>query len=399
MNLWLKSAIIGVIAATAMFLYQKKVRQNRQLPEYTVSYTIKTEPNPASSKPYSPASAMNIISKRLDAAQYQHDIRQEGKNSIITRLYHITDTAIPVSMLTADGRIQFTEVYNLSETSEMLQMALNIPKEETTAEKEKPEKKQEDSISVKEVMLADDLEPLPEVEPPPANKALEIITILPPYREEGNGRLIYPAEIGMVKLKDTAAAMALLTTENVRKLTPAGLRICFGQPEKITKNKKETEQQVRFYFIKTSADSQVITVLQNEDIEDARPDYDQYGKVQVNMEFKKRSVRKWTNMTRNNIGRPIAIVLDNTVLSAPNVISEIPDGVSTISGNFTVAECSMLAEALKNEILPAKAGIITVEVKEEPKRLQLSKILLFTLGAFVVVTGLAFFVFKTLKAS
>ena len=67
-------------------------------------------------------------------------------------------------------------------------------------------------------------------------------------------------------------------------------------------------------------------------VTDARQDFDQFGKVEIQMEMNKVGASIWKKMTEENVGKPIAIVLDNVVQSAPNVISAIPDGTSSISG-------------------------------------------------------------------
>ena len=70
--------------------------------------------------------------------------------------------------------------------------------------------------------------------------------------------------------------------------------------------------------------------IEGDPISDASMEFDQYGKVEVRMSMKSFPATIWKKMTEENIGRPIAIVLDNIVHSAPNVISSIPDGTSSM---------------------------------------------------------------------
>lgn len=93
-------------------------------------------------------------------------------------------------------------------------------------------------------------------------------------------------------------------------------------------------------------------------IVDARQDFDPNGKVEVTMSMNSEGARVWRRVTGDNIGRQIAIVLDNYVYSAPNVNDEIGGGRSSISGNFEVAEAQDLANILKAGKLPAPAHIV-----------------------------------------
>ncbi|MCX7696501.1 MAG: protein translocase subunit SecDF [Bacteroidales bacterium] len=98
--------------------------------------------------------------------------------------------------------------------------------------------------------------------------------------------------------------------------------------------------------------------LEGDKVVDAWQDYDQTGKVEVSMLMNSEGARIWKDMTGKNIGKSIAIVLDNIVYSYPVVQTEIAGGRSQITGNFTVAEAQDLANVLKSGKLPAPARII-----------------------------------------
>ena len=98
--------------------------------------------------------------------------------------------------------------------------------------------------------------------------------------------------------------------------------------------------------------------LEGDAIFDARQEFDQYGKVEVRMEMKNFGAVIWKKMTEENVSKPIAIVLDNIVYSAPNVINAIPNGTSSISGSYSQQEASDLANILKAGKLPAPAKIV-----------------------------------------
>ncbi|MCL2413351.1 MAG: protein translocase subunit SecD, partial [Bacteroidales bacterium] len=98
--------------------------------------------------------------------------------------------------------------------------------------------------------------------------------------------------------------------------------------------------------------------LTGEVVTDARQDFDQFGNVEISMSMNSEGARTWRNLTGANVGRAIAIVLDDFAQSWPNVNQEITGGRSSISGQFTVAEGQDLANILQAGRLPAPARIV-----------------------------------------
>ncbi|MDR1951750.1 MAG: protein translocase subunit SecD, partial [Bacteroidales bacterium] len=98
--------------------------------------------------------------------------------------------------------------------------------------------------------------------------------------------------------------------------------------------------------------------LTGEVVTDARQDFDQHGRVEITMAMNSEGARTWRNLTGANVGRPIAIVLDEYAYSWPNVNQEISGGRSSITGSFSVAEGQDLANILKAGKLPAPARIV-----------------------------------------
>ncbi|HUR67328.1 MAG TPA: protein translocase subunit SecD, partial [Chitinophagaceae bacterium] len=172
-----------------------------------------------------------------------------------------------------------------------------------------------------------------------------------PYQDE-KGKVSYPAPIGNVNIKDTAQVRAYL--QELQLYFPSDIIWAYGIPEKTKKGK--STGLVPLYALRTFG--RTTAKLEGDAISDARQDFDQYGKVEVRMEMKNFGATIWRDLTKRNIGKPIAIVLDNIVYSAPNVISEIPSGTSSISGNYSQQEASDLANILKAGKLPAPAKIV-----------------------------------------
>jgi SecD/SecF fusion protein len=166
------------------------------------------------------------------------------------------------------------------------------------------------------------------------------------------GEIYYPASIGQVAIKDTAQFREYL--EQSRSNFPADVLWAYGIPAKDKKGKEAFT--VPLYALKTFGRPQA--KLEGDAISDASQDYDQYGKVEVRMSMKGFGASIWSKMTEENVGKPIAIVLDNIVYSAPNVLGKIPDGTSSITGNYSQQEAADLANILKAGKLPAPAKIV-----------------------------------------
>ncbi len=158
------------------------------------------------------------------------------------------------------------------------------------------------------------------------------------------------ATVGYAEIKDTAMVNNLL--RKVKDVFPRDLKLAWT-----IKPDKRTPDYLELVALKvTSRDGG--PALGGDVIVDARQDYDQNGRVEVSMNMNSEGARIWKRLTGDNIGRQIAIVLDNYVYSAPNVNSEIPNGRSSITGNFEVNEAKDLANILKAGKLPAPARIV-----------------------------------------
>lgn len=180
-----------------------------------------------------------------------------------------------------------------------------------------------------------------------------------PSRDEA-GNVSIPPYIGFVLIRDTVKVRGYL--DELRVNFPADVAWAFGTPSKDAKGK--TSDLVALYALRTFG--RATAKLEGDAISDASMTFDQYGKVEVRMEMKNFGAAIWKKMTEDAVGdpgnpndnKPIAIVLDNVVFSAPNVISVIPNGTSSISGNYTQQEATDLANILKIGKLPAPAKIV-----------------------------------------
>ncbi len=179
------------------------------------------------------------------------------------------------------------------------------------------------------------------------------IQFIPPSQGP-NGRPIFSSAIAYVAIRDTTLVRSYLNIPAIKASFPAQLSWMFGIPERDRKN--NTQKFVPLYAIKTFGRDRA--KIEGDAVNSAAMDFDQSGKPEVRMTMTASGARDWAKMTTENKGKPIAIVLDNIVYSAPNVNEPIEGGTSQISGGFSVEEAQDLANMLKIGKLPAPAKIV-----------------------------------------
>ncbi len=136
-----------------------------------------------------------------------------------------------------------------------------------------------------------------------------------------------------------------------------GVKFMFSdQTVEIKMNDGKKEQMHFMYAIKIPQDGAKLT---GKDVENASDGFDaETGEITVNLKMTDEGAEKWAQMTTENVGRQVAITLDNVVYSAPNVINPIRDGNTQISGGFSIEEAQSLAGLLNAGALPAPCEII-----------------------------------------
>jgi SecD/SecF fusion protein len=184
------------------------------------------------------------------------------------------------------------------------------------------------------------------------NPLLRTVQFTQPYQGK-NGQYTFPAEIGYTLKKDTATLNAYLAMPEVRSKFPANLVFMYGKVESEDPKSKDV---LPLYAIKTLDNG--IAELEGDHVANAAQDFDERGKVAIKMNMDKLGTSIWGKMTTRNIGKPIAIVLDNIVYSAPNVNDAITTGNSQISGNYSLKTAQDLAQILESGKLPAPAKIV-----------------------------------------
>lgn len=163
--------------------------------------------------------------------------------------------------------------------------------------------------------------------------------------------------VGYALGRDTARVNEYLNNRNVRELLPRDVKFLWSV--------KPVNEQTSLYELiaikVTNRDGRA--ALEGDVITDARDDFEQTrGSAIVSMSMNAEGSKTWARMTKDNIGKSIAIVLDNYVYSYPRVDTEITGGSSQITGNFTSAEAKDLANVLKSGKMPAPARIVQEDI-------------------------------------
>ncbi|HMO32084.1 MAG TPA: protein translocase subunit SecDF [Lacibacter sp.] len=167
------------------------------------------------------------------------------------------------------------------------------------------------------------------------------------------------ATLGFVFVRDTAKFSQYAQLDVVKSVLPSTLRFYFGA--KPVKNKND-ESLMEVFVIRTIAGTDK-PKLSGESVIAAGQDVDsRNGEVQVTMGMDNKGSRLWEKLTGDNVGKAVAIVLDNYVYSAPRVNQAISGGNSVISGSFSIQEAQDLAAILKTGKLPAPARIVQEQV-------------------------------------
>jgi SecD/SecF fusion protein len=174
--------------------------------------------------------------------------------------------------------------------------------------------------------------------------------------QAGNMRPGQGPVVGYAAVQDTARVNNLLNQSQIRNIFPRTMRLYWNV--KPVRGQENTHELVAIR--ETTRDGEA--PLTGEVITDARQDFDNMGQVEISMNMNREGASVWRRLTSENIGKSIAIVLDDYVYSFPTVQQEISGGRSQISGQFSVQEAQDLANILRAGSLPAPARIVEENV-------------------------------------
>ena len=290
--------------------------------------------------------SFNIISSRIDhfGVTQPNIQRLPNSNRILVELPGVKEPERVRKLLQGTASLEFWTTYNGQELLNAMNQADAVVKNSlgTTKKADKKEdKKSESPALVNE--LAEGEEAAPAQISRDEHPLLAILHLQP-----AAGAIIGTAVQADMKTIDQYLAM-----DEVRNCFPSDVRFKWG-----IKGDKMFDNQYCLYAVKVErADGKA--ALDGSAIADARASYAQTGSnAEVLMTMNSNGVTEWAQLTGDNVGKSIAIVLDGYVYSAPVVRGKIEGGNSSISGDFTIQEAQDLANVLKAGKVPAPARII-----------------------------------------
>ena len=165
--------------------------------------------------------------------------------------------------------------------------------------------------------------------------------------------------VGYANLRDTAEINKLIYSDLAKQVLPSDVKLLWGAKPADGISAKNVFELYALKVTQTNGRAP----LEGDVITDAKDEFDQnYGHPSVSMSMNSDGARRWAALTKANVGKAIAIVLDGVVYSAPRVSGEITGGNSQITGNFTIEDTKDLANTLKSGRMPAPARIVQEDV-------------------------------------
>ena len=309
--------------------------------------------------------SFNVLRTRIDRfGVVQPNIQKLSQTGrILIELPGIKEPERVRKLLQGSANLEFWETYDLSEIlPQLAQINSEIAKAnastESVTEEVKEEKAAGDVESLVEGLENDSLAQL-EADQKAAveeyKKNNPLFVVLNPSVNQA-GQAYRGPVVGTVHYTDTAKVSAMLKSQVAKSVLPRDLKFAWTV--------KAIDEADSFYqLVALKPQTSGRPSLEGDVITDARADFGQTSAyANVSMTMNAEGARDWQRITRDNIGKSIAIVLDGYVYSFPTVQNEIAGGSSQITGNFTVEEAKDLANTLNSGKMPAPARIIQEDV-------------------------------------
>lgn len=335
--------------ATIFATIDMKDRVNRNMSNSEVVKVLRDETESAIQN------AFNVLRTRIDRfGVTQPNIqRLEKAGRVMVELPGVTDPARVRKLLQGTASLEFWETYNNNEIQNQLAAAI-----QATMEQVVDSAKADASASSDVLALAEKAQDSTAVSTQSSVRSLASYLHFTPAG--------YGPMVGVALAKDVKKVEEYLASDKVRRLLPRDLKLMwsvkprtgaemqqfFAEPI----NPKETVYEL--VAIKSTSNSDRAP-LEGDVVTNARHQASQQGaRYEVSMSMNSEGARRWAQLTKANVGRCIAIVLDGYVYSYPTVNGEITGGSSQITGNFSPEEAQDLANVLKSGKLPAPATIV-----------------------------------------
>ena len=169
------------------------------------------------------------------------------------------------------------------------------------------------------------------------------------------------AVVGYANVRDTAEIDKIIYSDLANQIFPAELKLRWGAKAEDFGGQNTKGDIFELYALKITEPSGRAP-LEGDVITNGKDDFDQMGHPCVSMQMNSDGARRWSQITKQNIGKAVAIVLDDAVYSAPRILTQIDGGNSQITGNFTIEDTKDLANTLNSGKMPAPTRIVQEEV-------------------------------------
>ena len=296
------------------------------------------------------SNSFNVLRNRIDRfGVTQPNIQKLGNSGrILVELPGVKEPERVRKLLQGTASLEFWATYDNAEVEAYLAEANSVLAELLSVEETVVE---EAAATEQKDIVAEELQQKDAESDAAMKKANPLFSVLQPSGARGN------ACIGYAHYSDTSLVNKYLAMPQVRGLFPPEFK-----PMWTVKGSQWAGENIFELVAIKAASRDGKAPLDGGSVTDARVQYGNNGSPEVSMSMNAEGANTWARMTKDNIGKQIAIVLDGMVYSYPTVQSEISGGSSQITGNFTVEEAEDLANVLKSGKLPAPATIIQEQV-------------------------------------
>ena len=314
------------------------------------------------------SNSFNILRNRIDKFGVSQPNIQRLENSglVLIELPGVKEPERVRKLLQGTASLEFWETYEFSElfnsfmaaNAKVAEIRALTAQEADSTPSAKPATVEGDSTATDDLLAkiqsSEEADSSTSIQEANFARSYPLFALLSPNVNQNNEPSRGPV-VGMAHYKDTAAINQMLAMEQVKAQFPRNVRFLWG-----VKSPKwdKTESLFELIAIKvTSRDGKA--PLDGGAITDARESFsDMKSSAEVSMSMNSEGAKIWKRLTSENIGRSIAVVLDDCVYSFPTVQTEISGGQSQITGDFSINEAKDLANVLKSGKLPAPARII-----------------------------------------
>ena len=312
--------------------------------------------------------AENVVRQRIDKfGVVQPNIqRLEGQSRIMVEMPGVKEPERVRKLLQGSANLEFWETYNSQEIVPLLvqldsryaAMMSGEAKDSTATDSAKVAETTPDSAKVASSAFAAKLakgdSKANDQAKADAKKRNPLLSVFQPVQGQGL------AIVGYALSRDTAEIDQIIYSQLAKQVLPAELKLRWGAKAEDFGEGSRGEVFALYALKITTPNGRA--PLEGDVITNGKDDFDQMGHPCVSMQMNSDGARQWSQITKMNINRAVAIVLDDAVYSAPRILSQIDGGNSQITGNFTIEDTKDLANTLNSGKMPAPTRIVQEEV-------------------------------------